>query len=346
MRTRLGLIQLVAVIASVILSLSISALLLVSIGRNPLEVAQVIWDGSFSDLNRLAGVFNFWIPFTLASLGLVVTFRAGLWNIGVEGQMMFGAIFASGVALFVNAPSIVTIPLAIISAMVGGLLWAVVVGLLKTRLGVHEIFGGVALNALANVFTNFLVSNLWSPAGGNALDTGPFPPHALLPEFSPTFTTNITLIILVLLSFIVLTVALWGSRWGLELKATGKNARSALLLGVPTERISLSAFAICGILAGIGGAYRVLFTFDTLRPLVSGGIGFLAILVVLLVNHQVILVPLITFIFAAVMFGSTRLKIRMQLDSSLAEVLQGLLVLLVMLSSGLRKRIESMRQAG
>ncbi|MGV2434835.1 MAG UNVERIFIED_CONTAM: hypothetical protein LVT10_08085 [Anaerolineae bacterium] len=158
MRTRLGLIQLVAVIASVILSLSISALLLVSIGRNPLEVAQVIWDGSFSDLNRLAGVFNFWIPFTLASLGLVVTFRAGLWNIGVEGQMMFGAIFASGVALFVNAPSIVTIPLAIISAMVGGLLWAVVVGLLKTRLGVHEIFGGVALNALANVFTNFLVS--------------------------------------------------------------------------------------------------------------------------------------------------------------------------------------------
>ena len=161
MKTPLVLIQVIAVIASIILSLSISALLLVGIGRNPFEVVQVIWDGSFADSNRLAGVFNFWIPFTLASLGLVVTFRAGLWNIGVEGQMMFGAIFASGVVLFVDAPSIVTVPLAFLSAMLGGMVWGVAVGLLKIRLGVHEIFGGVALNALANVFTNFLVSNLF-----------------------------------------------------------------------------------------------------------------------------------------------------------------------------------------
>ena len=208
MKTPLVLIQVIAVIASIILSLSISALLLVGIGRNPFEVVQVIWDGSFADSNRLAGVFNFWIPFTLASLGLVVTFRAGLWNIGVEGQMMFGAIFASGVVLFVDAPSIVTVPLAFLSAMLGGMVWGVAVGLLKIRLGVHEIFGGVALNALANVFTNFLVSNLWSPSGGTALDTGPFPPHALLPEFSSTFTTSLTLIVLVLVSFFPSVVSL------------------------------------------------------------------------------------------------------------------------------------------
>jgi ABC-type uncharacterized transport system permease subunit len=345
--------QVLFVLLPIVASLALSAALVMVVGRNPIEVAVTVWEGAFRDLTRIAGVLNFWIPLTLASLGLVVTFRAGLWNIGVEGQIMFGALFASGIAIFVgggrpfsffgaevvlNAPAYITLPLAIIAAAVGGVVWGLLAGLLKTRLGVHEIFGGVALNAIANVIANYLVSNVWSPPGGNALDTGPFAESARLGQFSDDFPTNITMIIFVLVSAVVITLALRGTRWGLELKATGKNPRSALLLGVPTERTSLSAFLVCGALAGIAGAYRVLFTFETLRPLVSGGIGFLAILVVLLVNYQAFWVALVTFGFAALLFGSTRLRVRMQLDASLAQVLQGVLVLLVMLSSGLRTR--------
>ena len=80
MKTPLVLIQVIAVIASIILSLSISALLLVGIGRNPFEVVQVIWDGSFADSNRLAGVFNFWIPFTLASSHSVLVCGISVWK--------------------------------------------------------------------------------------------------------------------------------------------------------------------------------------------------------------------------------------------------------------------------
>jgi ABC-type uncharacterized transport system permease subunit len=351
---RLTWTQVVFILLPILASLLISGLLVILVGRNPFEVAQTVWEGAFRDLRRVAGVFNFWIPLTLASLGLVVTFRAGLWNIGVEGQMMFGAIFASGVAIFLGegrpfnllgveiawaAPAIVVIPLAIVAAMVGGALWALLAGFLKTRLGVHEIFGGVALNAIANVFTNYLVGNAWSPEGGNALDTGPFADSARIGTFSGEFPTNITMIVFVIICAVTVTLALRGTRWGLELKATGKNPRSALLLGVATERTSLSAFLICGALAGIAGAYRVLFTFGTLRPLVSGGIGFLAILVVLLVSNQAVWVALVTFGFAALLFGSTRLRVAMRLDASLAQVLQGVLVLLVMLSNGLRTRL-------
>lgn len=336
-------LQFLFVSLAIVVSLLLSAALILAIGRNPLEVFERVWEGAFSSTSRVAGVFNFWIPLTLASLGLVVTFRAGLWNIGVEGQIMMGAIFASGVAIFVPAPAVIRVPLAIIASVIGGMLWGLLVGVLKTRLGVHEIFGGVALNAIANVITNYLVANLWAPPGGNALDTGPFDEAARLHTFSEAFPTNITMIVITAALAVITVIALQGTRWGLELKATGKNPRSALLLNVPTEQTSLSAFVFCGALAGLAGAYRVLFTYGTLRPLVSGGIGFLGILVVLLVGIRALWVPLATFAFAALLFGSTRLRVSMRLDASLAKALQGLLVLLVILSGGLRARFSESR---
>jgi simple sugar transport system permease protein len=332
---------------ALIAAAALTAGLILFTGRNPVEVFQTIWEGAFRDSTRVAGVVNFFIPLALTSLGLVVTFRAGLWNIGVEGQMMAGAVCASGVALFFDAPGFVRVPAALIAAALGGMAWAWLVGVLKIYLGVHEIFGGVALNAIINVFTNYLVGTLWSPPGGNALDTGPFDDVARLTVFQSArfdFPTNLPMLGITILAAVAVTIALQGTRWGLQLKATGKNPRSALLLGVPTERVSLSAFMVCGALAGLAGAYRVLFTFGTLRPLVSSGIGFLGILVVLLVSQQAVWVILVAFTFAALLSGSTRLRVTMQLDASLAQVLQGVLVLLVLLSDGLRARLGRNRE--
>jgi ABC-type uncharacterized transport system permease subunit len=135
-------------------------------------------------------------------------------------------------------------------------------------------------------------------------------------------------------------VALRGTRWGLELKALGKSARSALLLGVPTQRNALLAMAACGLMAGFAGSIRVLFTYGNLRPLVSGGIGFLGLLVVLLTGTRALWVPVISFFFAAILAGSTRLKIALQLDQSLAGVVQGILVLVFILANGLSARLR------
>lgn len=141
-------------------------------------------------------------------------------------------------------------------------------------------------------------------------------------------------------------VALNSTRWGLNLKAVGRNARSALLLGVSSSRVAMSAFVVCGMFAGIAGAYRVLFTYDNLRPLVSGGIGFLGVLVAMLASAFPLWVPLIVFAFAAILSGSTRLRIALQLDASLASVLQSTIVLLVLLANGVRQRLgESTGQA-
>lgn len=325
----------------VVVSLAITALLVMAVGADPREVFTLVWEGAFRDLRAIGQVVNFWIPLTLCSIGLIVTFTAGLWNIGVEGQMIMGAVFASWGALTLDLPTPLFVAVEILLAMLGGALWALLVGMLKTRLGVHEIFGGVALNALASVISIYLISGPWQPPeGGSVRATPPFPAAALLPPMSDTFKVSLLALVIVAAAIVGVWLALRGTRWGLQLKATGKNARSALLLGVPTKRSALSAFMVCGMLAGIAGAYRVLFTYNSLRPGVSGGIGFLGLLVVLLVANRALWAPLVAFVFAAVLGGSARLKIALQLDASLAGVLQGILVLTALLSTGLRTRLS------
>ena len=344
LRGRSLLIQLAFTILPIVISVAIAALLVLAVGRNPVEVFERTWEGAFRNLRSFSSVVNFWIPLTLVSMGLIVTFRAGLWNIGIEGQMMAGAIFSSWVAQFVlldMAWSPLLILLELLAAMLGGFLWAALVGFLKVRLGVNEIFGGIALNALADVWAIYLISGPWQPSiGGSAQGTEPFPPPALLPEMSPDFPVSLLALVITTVMILAVPWALNGSRWGLQLKATGRNLRSSLLLGVPTNRTMMSAFLVCGALAGLAGAYRVLFTFDNLRPLVSGGIGFLGLLVVLLISSKVLLAPLVAFIFAVILAGSTRLRIALQLDASLSGVLQSTMVLMFLMFSGLRQRVE------
>jgi len=135
--------------------------------------------------------------------------------------------------------------------------------------------------------------------------------------------------------------------WGLKLKALGKNPFSAFLLGVSSEKETILAMAFCGALAGLGGAIRVLSWFDSLRQSISGGIGYLALLVVMLAAYRVILVPFIAFFFSSVLTGSISLQLKTQLHSSLGGILTGVMVLLVLLFGdrkrvlGERKKVES-----
>jgi simple sugar transport system permease protein len=122
-----------------------------------------------------------------------------------------------------------------------------------------------------------------------------------------------------------------GTSWGLKLKALGKNPKSAFLLGVSSERETILALMFCGALAGLGGAVRVTSWFDSLRQSISGGIGYLALLVVMLSAFRVMIVPFVAFFFSAVLNGSITLQLRTQLHSSLGGILTGVMVLLVLL---------------
>jgi simple sugar transport system permease protein len=290
-----------------------------------------MWQGAFGSSARIYSVLAFLVPLLLAASGLLLTFKAGLWNIGIEGQIIMGAIAASWVALRVELPAGLQIPLELLAAMAGGGLWALLAGVLKTRGGVHEIFGGLALNNLAILFTNYLIAGPWQPPeGGSFRGTQTFAAHALLPLFDNSRLSLLSLA-LALLAFAAVALLLTNSHWGLRLKALGQNARSAFLLGISSQRELLLAMLLCGALAGLGGGVRVLSWFDSLRQSISGGIGYLALMVVLLAGFSLVLTPLVTFFFSAVLNGSITLQLRTQLHSALGDILTGILVLLVLL---------------
>jgi ABC-type uncharacterized transport system permease subunit len=309
----------------------VTSLILILFGTSPKDAVTAMIEGSFGDQSKVLQVLAFLVPLMLSACGLMVTFTAGLWNIGVEGQIIIGAIMATWVALKIDLPTPLQITLEILAAMAGGALWAGLVALLKTRGGVSEIFSGLALNNLAIILTNYLISGPWQPPeGGSFRGTQPFAENALLPLLGESRFSPISLG-LAIIAFGVVAVALRGTFWGLKLKALGKNPKSAFLLGVSSEREVMLALMFCGALAGLGGAVRVLSWFDSLRQSISGGIGFLALLVVMLSSFQIFWVPPIAAFFSVVLMGSTTLHMRTGLHPSLGGILTGVMVLFVLL---------------
>lgn len=323
-------------IVPALLAILTTTLLLLLVGGDPMITFSALLNGAVGTSDRLFSTLAFWVPLLLCASGLLVTFTAGLWNIGVEGQMVMGALGASWVALKVAAPH-PAIPgwlilcVEVLVAMVAGALWAALAGLLKTRGGVHEIFGGVALNNLAIIATNYLISGPWQPPeGGTFRGTEPFPGRALFPLLGDTRFSPLSLV-LALVVLLLVALSLRGTSWGLRLRALGKNPRSAFLLGVPSEREMLAAMLVCGATAGLAGSVRVLSWFDSLRQSISGGIGFLAILIVLLAGMRPLWTLLIALLFSALLTGGTIVQLRTQLKASISGIIQGTLVLFVLL---------------
>jgi simple sugar transport system permease protein len=315
----------------IISALIITGLLLIAFGVSPGGGFSAILQGAFGDINKVLNVTAFWVPLALASAGLVLAFTAGLWNIGIEGQIVMGAIAASWLALKFDFPAPWQIIFQLMAAMIAGALWAGVAGVLKTRGKVHEIFGGLALNNLAIILTNYLISGPWQPPeGGTFRGTAPFQDKAILPLFADSHLSILSVVLLAI-AIILVYLLLRGTSWGLKLKALGKNPRSAFLLGVSSERELILALMLCGALAGLGGAIRVTSWFDSLRQSISGGIGYLSLLVVMLSNFRVAHIPIIAYFFSAVLNGSITLQLRTQLHSSLGGILTGVMVLLVLL---------------
>lgn len=323
----------------ILLGLVLTTLALVAVGADPWEAYRVMWNGAFGDAVKVGNVVLAWVPILLAAVGLLITFTAGLWNIGIEGQIVFGAIFTTWAARSLDLPAPVLIPILFAAGAVGGALWALLAGVFKTYGHVHEIFGGLGLNFIATGITLYLILGPWARAGiASTSGTELFRPNAWLPTFPGGLAVGPVEIIVALISLVLVYVALRGTLWGLKLKAIGKNSRSAFWLGIPTDRYMLAAFALCGAFAGMAGTVQAIGVWHRLIPSVSGGYGYLGILVVLLSGFQAIGLPFVAFFFAAVTKGSVSLPLDLQIDSALGGVLQGIIVLLVVLSQGVRVR--------
>ncbi len=338
--------RIMAFVVPVAVALVITALLLIAAGAPPLEALKLIGEGAFGGWGRVADTLMAWIFLGIAAAGLVVTFKAGLWNIGVEGQIIAGAIAASAIARSVGGGSAVVIPLVLAASVAGGAAWGWLAGLLRVKGRVNEIFGGIGLGFVAQSLATYLVIGPWKRPGiASTSGTEPFRDETWLPTVGDTRLSWVGLILLAL-SLIAVGVMLDRTRFGLRLRAVGSNPASARLLGVPANSTLLQAFLWGGGLAGLAGGLIVAGLQHKLVPAIAGGRGFLAVLIVLLARSRVTWVAPIALFFAAISVGSSQLQLRLDLDSSLGAVIQGVLVLSAVLYAGwqatraLRRRSE------
>jgi simple sugar transport system permease protein len=322
----------------VLLAFLAGILLLIVAGAPPYEALRLLFVGSVGSTTKFADTLMAWVPLVLASAALIVTFAAGLWNIGIEGQIIVGAISATWAARVIPGPGWAVIPTAIIVGAMGGLLWAVLAGVLKTRGGVNEIFGGLGLDFVAAGLAVYLIIGPWKRQGiASTSGTDLFRPEVWLPTLGGQ-RLSLVAVGLGLIALMAVWLLMRGTRFGLNLRAVGSSERSAFLAGVPTERYILAAFAVCGVLAGIAGTVQAIGVHHKLVPAISGGYGFLGILVVLLAGFRTRWVGPLAFFFVMISVGSTQLQLQLDLDSSLAGVLQGTLVLFVMLGGAWQRR--------
>jgi general nucleoside transport system permease protein len=329
-------------LAAVLLALLFTTIILLMAGAEPFEAYRQILLGSVGTIRKFTDVLVAWAPLLLVTTGLLVTFTAGLWNIGIEGQIALGAIFTVGAMRLMQSgplPPALIITLSILAGAFGGMLWAVLAGILKTFGGVNEIFGGLGLNFVATALTIWLIFGPWKRPGiGSMSGTQPFPESLWLPSFTGMRLSPYALL-LALVALVLIFLLLQGTYFGLKLKAVGKNIRAAFLMGIPTWQYMLLAFVICGSLAGAAGALQVTAVYHRLIPSISSGYGFLGLLVAMLVSYRAIWAAPVALFYAALNIGSIQLPIALKLDSSLSGVLQGALVLFVLLADGVRRRL-------
>ena len=317
-------LQLTITILSVVAGLGFGAVIMLLAGENPIEVYRAMAVGAFGSYYNISETLVKMIPLLLTGLGVAVAFRMQLWNIGAEGQFYFGAIFATGTAIYLFADSgpWVVIPAMMIAGMIGGGVWAVIPGVLRGYLGVNETITTLMLNYVAILFSEYLVHGPWrDPAGYGFPGTVAFSDATYLPTWG---TTRVHLgLVFGLVAAVILFFVLRRTRWGYEISVTGASERVAKYAGMRTARNILLVLALSGALAGLAGMSEVAGINHSLQRGLSPGYGYTAIIVAWLGRLNPFGIVLVSFLLAGLLVGGDQLQISLGLPSAIAPMLQG-----------------------
>jgi ABC-type uncharacterized transport system permease subunit len=333
---RLVSIRIFCIGLSVLVALS---LLLLMLQMSPWHIAKALVSGSILSWTKFSYALSIWVPLVLCASGLLYTFRIGLWNIGIEGQIVCGAIAATMVLRFepVSLSSSLLLSLGLLAGFVGGAMWGLTAGLLRRYGGVNEIFGGLGLNFVAQGLILWLILGPWKRSGIASMSgTDLFPRHLWLTNPKGWQVAPVSLAIAVAVYLLSVCILRY-TRFGLQIKACGQNPEAARLYNINGQVVSLLTMAICGGIAGIAGGLQTTAVYHRLLPAISSGYGYLGLLVVMFAGYKPLPVPFIALLFSCLVAGSIQLPMMLQIDSSLSGVIQGGCVIIALLFNGLQR---------
>lgn len=318
-------------LASPLLALALTVLLgvilFIALGKDPLRGLQMFFWEPIKTPYALGELMVKATPLLIIALGLAVCFRSNVWNIGAEGQFVIGAVFAGGVALLADkntGPWI--IPALLIAGVLGGMLWAGIVALLRDRFNANEILVSLMLVYVAIQLLNYMVHGPWKdPDGYNFPQTKSFEAVTQIPRLMSGSRLNIGLV-LALLGAGALWVFLFRLRAGFALQVGGLAPAAARYAGFSSRKALWTALLVSGGAAGLAGALEVAGPIGQLTPYVPAGYGFAAIIVAFVGRLHPVGMVFSAILMSMFYIGGELAQSRLGLPKSITGVFQGLLL--------------------
>ena len=317
-------------VLAVLVALSVGGAIMVISGQDPVAAYLALIDGAFNGRRAIAETLIYTAPLMLGGLAFAIAFRASLFNIGIEGQLVIGGLAAGLVgASDLGLPAVLHLPLALIAAAVAGGIWGAIPGALRAFTGAHEVITTIMLNYLAYRLINYTIQSLgdWLPVDNQFQATEKVLPSAELPGILDGTRLHAGIVVAIACA-VLLWYLLFRTSFGFKVRTVGLSRGAANYSGISWRSIFVLTMAISGLLAGLAGAGEALGLHGR-HFAVAPGYGFTAIAVGLVGrNHPIAIIPS-ALLFGTLSAGAPAMQADADVSKEIVLVLQGLVILAV-----------------
>jgi len=333
-------------VLSVVIALLIAAVVIVLVGKNPAYEYFKMIEGAFGSKQALANTIVKTTPLILTGLAVGFGFRAGVFNIGAEGQMAMGALFSTMVAMNLGAvPSVFAIPITLIVGMAMGAGWAAIAGALKAYTGAHEVITTIMLNWIAYYLGNYMVAAPLAVGSGTPKSPEISASSKLPPLLTVQATELTSGIIIAIIAALLLYILLEKTSLGYEVKAVGFNPYAAEYGGISISKNVVLSMAISGALAGLAGAVEAMGVHHRYLGALTAGKGFDGISISLIGQNNPIGIIFAAFLIGSLRTGSNAMQF-IGVSKHVVMIVQGIVIFLVAAERIVRTLMIYMRLKG
>lgn len=317
-------LTLLAVLAAIVAG----GIFILAIGQNPFEVYITIVKGAWRSALAAKGTIKLAIPLLIAALGITPAFQMKFWNIGAEGQIIMGGIFATYFALYYdNLPHVLLLLLMFAAGMVGGGIWGLIPAYFKTKFGTNETLFTLMLNYIALYIIKYLTEGPWrDPDSSGFPKIATFSENARLDQIFGVHAGWLIGLILVVVMFVYIKY----TKHGYEISVVGESVNTARYAGMNVRKIILRTMFLSGAICGIAGMTQVTGAAYTLGEGVAGGVGFTAITVAWLSRLNPIAILIVTLAFSMLDKGCSVMQSTFGLSSAVSGILQGIILFFIL----------------
>ena len=341
---KLNLRYLVSLLISIVLAFIIGAGILALSGFSPLKAYGAMLSGAFDSARHVGDFLEYAMVLCICGLACVLGARVGIFNVGGEGQLLLGAIFACQVGIWLDgfSPWLV-IPAAALAAMIVGGFYAFIPGVLKVKVKVNEVITTIMLNTIAAYLCQYLAKGPWKNANKNMVAaTEQLNAQYWFGNVIPRSSLSTAIFAAAIIAFIVWYVMQKTSR-GFEMRLTGQNPRFARFSGIRTDRLVILCMVISGAMCGLVGMFRVYGAEHLYRDSVSRDYYFEALMVAMIAQYKPVTVIFLSLFFAVLKIGAQGMEL-IGVPSQIYLIIQTVIIFFMAAESGISSSLQASAQ--